>query len=182
MKRLLIVFLIAFLAIGLVACGGPPGDKNDKSDGNWGDGADEAAAEKMIEDMSGGEVDVDIDDGGDSITISSEEGDLVIEGDEDGMPWPSDKLPSNVPELKGVKVITTMDAGAGISIMFEGCDNGEGEAYIRALTAAGWNITMEMESEGLHTIMCDNGKNEFLHFSWIEEEEGAGSITFGNAE
>ena len=98
MKKILFVLLIALLVFGLIACGKSIGEK---------------AVENMIEGMmekEGVEVDVDVDDDRDTVTIETEEGGMTIEGNESGMPWPNDKLPGNVPDHKGVTVVTVIDA------------------------------------------------------------------------
>lgn len=166
MKRILIILLTVFLVIGLVAC--------DKS-------AEEKAAEKMIEDMTDGKIDVDINDGGNSISISSEEGDIEIKGDEDGMPWPTDELPSNVPVLNGAKVVGKVNVGNGVVVTFEGCDKNMGENYVKDMVTAGWEIIMEMETDGVYMTMAQNG-DETISFTWSEDDDGAGTMTYGKAE
>jgi len=168
MKKMLFVLLIMLLVIGLIACGKSIGEK---------------AAENMIEEImekEGVEVDVDVDDGGDTVTIETEEGGMTIEGDEGGMPWPNDKLPGNVPELKGVKVVTVIDAGSGIMIGFEGCDKNNVDAYIKLIKSNGWNVAMDMESDGTRIIMAGNSNDEFLQFGW-NSEDGSGEITYGSS-
>lgn len=169
MKKVLIVLLVVFLIIGLVGCRK----------------AQENAVENMIEGMmeaQGGEdVDIDIDDDSGSVSISGDEGDINIQGDEGGMPWPSDKLPNNVPEVKGVKVIFVMDAGSGINISFEGCTSKIAEDYEKKIVENGWEVTMTYESEGFHTLTATNSDDEMLQFSW-DEEEATGGLTFGTNE
>lgn len=166
MKRILIVLLIAVLILGIVSCGK----------------AKEKAAENMIEsiieEQAGGEVDVDVNDGGDSITISSDDGEFSIQGDESGIPWPSDKLPANVPELKGVKVVSVIDVGTGVSIAFQNCSTSITEDYISQIKASGWEIVMNVDSEGYHMITATNSQNEVLNFT-LEEENGGGTIIYG---
>lgn len=166
MKKILIVLLIAFLILGTVSCGN----------------AREKAAENMIENMieaeAGEDVDIDVDDGGGSITISSEEGEISIQGNEDGMPWPSDKLPSNVPEMQGVKVVSIMDAGTGVAIVFDNCDTNTAEDYIKQIESIGWKIEFSLDQEGYHTIIANNSNNEMLQISW-DEEDNSGSLTYG---
>jgi len=165
MKKILFVLLIALLVIGLIACG--------KS-------AVEKAAENMIEEIMEKEgVDVDVDDGGDTVTIETEEGDVTIEGDEGGMPWPNDKLPGNVPELKGVKVVAVINAGSSIMIGFEDCDKNTADAYIDQIKASGWKISLDMESEGTRIIMAGNSNDEYFQFGW-DSEDGSGEITYGS--
>lgn len=166
MKKILIVLLIALLLLGIVSCG--------KAREN----AAENMIENIIENQAGEDVDVDVDDGGGSITISSDEGEISIQGDEDGMPWPGDKLPSNVPEVKGVKVISVMDVGEGVYISFENCSNDIGENYIKEIENSGWEITFSMDQEGYHTIIANNNNDEMLQFGW-DEEDNFGDLTYG---
>lgn len=169
MKKILIVLLIAFLILGIVSCGK----------------AREKAAENMIENIieaeaaeAGENVDIDVDDGGGSITISGEDGEISIQGNEDGMPWPSDKLPGNVPEVKGVKVLSVMDADTGVAIIFDNCNSKIAEDYIKQIEANGWEIMMNMDSEGFHMISATNSQNEMLQLSW-DEGDTSGSLTYG---
>lgn len=168
MKRILIVLVTVFLVIGLVACGGRQS-------------LQEAAAEKLIESMAGEGVDIDIDDGGDSVTIKTEEGEVTFEGDEGGMPWPSDKLPAGFPMLSGVTVTAVIDSGTGIIIGFEDCNEKIADDYISAVKAAGWNIKLDLDSEGLRMIAGDNAKNETLQFSW-QEDDGNGQVMYGKQQ
>ncbi|MBT3320044.1 MAG: hypothetical protein HN389_09815 [Clostridia bacterium] len=166
MKKILFVLLIALLVMGLIACA------------NAREKAAENLIEEMIEKESGEKIDIDIDDGGDSITMETEEGEMTIEGDEDGMAWPSDKLPAGFPKLNGVTVTTVIDAGGGIMIGFEGCTQSAADAFISNFTAGGWKITMEAESEGTKIVMASKGDSEYVQLGW-EPESGEGSITYG---
>ena len=166
MKKILIVVLVVFLVLGLVGCR--------KAQEN----AMENMLENMIEAQGGEDVDIDINDDGADFSISSDEGEINIQGDEGGMPWPSDKLPGNVPEVKGVKVIYVMDAGTGVSLSFEGCTAQIAADYEQRMIQNGWEITMSYESEGFHTITAQNGDDEMLQFSW-DEGDGTGGIIYG---
>lgn len=165
MKKILFVLLIALLVIGLIACGKSMGEK---------------AVENMIEGMMENEgVDVDVDDGGDTVTIDTGEGEMVIESDEDGMAWPGGKLPSNVPEVKGVKVVGVIDVGSGIVVTFENCSKKNADDYISQMKANGWEISFDMEADGARIVMAGNNKDEMMQFGW-EEESGDGEITYGS--
>ena len=169
MKKILIVLLVALLILGLVGCR--------KAREN----AVENMMENMIEAQSGEDVDIDINDDGADFSISSDDGDINMQGDESGMAWPNDKLPNNVPEVKGVKVIFVMDAGTGVSISFEGCTAQIAADYEQKMIKNGWEITMSYESEGFHTITAQNSNDEMLQFSW-DEEDGTGGIIYGTNE
>jgi hypothetical protein len=167
MKRILFVMLIAFLVFGLIACGQSMGEQ-----------AVENMLEQMIEEESGGDVDVDISDDGDTVSFESDEGEVTIEGDEGGMPWPSDKLPAGFPVLQGATIVAVIDAGTGIMIGFEDCSQGAADAFMSNFTTGGWKVTLEMESEGQKIIMASKGENEFVQFGF-SPEDGDGSITYG---
>ncbi len=187
MKRVLIVLFTAIVIIGLAACGAPPKNNDDDNGGGWGDNdndltpQEEAQAEAMIEDMIGEDVDIDIDDGGDSVTINSGDEEVSFEGSENGMAWPTDELPSNVPVLSGVKVVGKINVGNGVSLAFEGCSNSMGEKYVNEMKAMGWEITMEMEADGVHMTTAQNG-DEYMQFSWSEEDNGEGGMTYSKDE
>ena len=169
MKKVLIVLLVVFLIIGLVGCR--------KAQEN----AVENMIEGMIEAQGGEDVDIDIDEDGGNLSISSDDGDMNMQSDESGMPWPNDKLPNNVPEVKGVKVIFVMDVGSGVSISFEDCNSKIADDYEKKILENGWEITMTYEAEGFHTITATNSDDEMLQFSW-DEEDGTGGVTFGTNE
>ena len=111
MKKVLILMIVLCMVVVLVACGKSAEEK-----------AVEQIAEQMVEEMTEGIVDandisVDSDEG--TVTIGDGEDQVVIEGSESGMPWPKDKLPSNVPELKGATVVSIASTEEGILIGFE---------------------------------------------------------------
>ena len=166
MKKLFVVLLCMCLLAGLAACG-PTREE-----------IAEARAEEMLEEMSGDEIDIDVDDGGDTVTIKSEDGDVVIEGSEGGQPWPAGDVPSYVPEVNGAKIIGTMKSGTGIMIIFEDCPKAQAEAYKGAMVAAGWNIQTELEMEGDLVYIASKGDSESLTFSW-SGEDGSGGVTYG---
>ena len=192
MKKFGFIVLIVVVALGLLACSPQPTEEQA-----------EALAEQMLEEMMGGDADVDIDDGGNSVSINSEDGSVDVEGDSDGddfsvniegedgslqiegsdsgIAWPSDELPANVPEVQGVTVTSKMSYGNGLWVMFEDCDESEAQAYVASMEAAGWDITMETEYEDSYTVMASDTTGGWLTFDWMKED-GSGEIIYGTEE
>lgn len=168
MKRIIWIVISIMFVLGIAACGTP-------KDGNLTRG-EEAQVEAMIEDMVGEDVDVDVSDGGDSVKISTDEGDIMVEGSESGIPWPKDSLPESVPEFKGITVLGKIGTDSSVTISAEGFTAENAQAYIAAMESAGWEIKMNVDTEGDHMITSEKG-NEMLSFSW-SEEEGSGVVMY----
>ena len=82
-----------------------------------------------------------LDEDGGSVEISGDDGNVTIEGSEDGMPWPGDKLPSSVPEIPGVTVVMVMDMDGGVLIGFENFDQAAAAAYVTTAERHGMGIS-----------------------------------------
>ncbi len=146
----------------------------------------EKAAEKIINEENDGEdIDISINlpnaDGEGTITIGDGEDELVFEGSESGMPWPDEKLPKHVPELKGVKVLSVANMGGSVLIGFEECDKAEAETYIKQIKKAGWTVLMESYEDDGGMIMTTNDDAESLMFVWNTDDFG-GAVTYTPAE
>lgn len=168
MKKLVVIMICAMLVIGIAACGAPNNGELTRGE--------EAKVEAIIEDMVGDDVDVDVSDGGDSVKIATDEGDIMIEGSESGIPWPKDSLPESVPEFKGITVLGKIGTDSSVTISAEGFNADNAQAYIAAMESAGWKINMNMDAEGDHMISAENG-NEMLSFSW-SEDDGSGVVMY----
>jgi len=146
-----------------------------------GKSTEEKIAEKIVKEIAeeigdANGISVDTENGG-KITISDGEDQLVFESSEDGMPWPSDELPANVPELKGIIVVSVANVNEGVLIGFEGCDNDEALTYKEEITSAGWNVLLDMGADTGGMLTTSNDDGETLMFVWDTEEEG-GAITY----
>jgi len=140
----------------------------------------EGITEELIEEIEDvSDISIDSSNEG-KITISDGENTMVIEGNEDGMPWPDDKFPSNIPKLVDVKVVSIADTGTGILLGFEECAEDEALAYIEQIEEAGWNILMNMSDDAGGMIQTNNDAGESLLFVWDTEEQG-GAITYSSA-
>lgn len=173
MKKILVILIAVLMASGLVACSKPTEKEITE------ELAKEIAKEIGEEIVDLEDISVDTDEDG-KITVDDGEDQLVIEGSEDGMPWPGDELPGNVPELKGVLVISVASTGEGLLIGFEECDNEEGLAYIEELLSNEWTILMNMTDESGGMINASSEAGEFLIFVW-NVEEGGGALTYSSA-
>lgn len=114
--------------------------------------ASEKVAEEAIEgayQTEGKDVDVDIDQQGQKVTIETEEGKMVF--DQQGTTWPKD-IPSEIPQLKGVKIsgVTTGDVNGAKSwtIIYEGDATAQMESFSAALKSAGYKTTKMTINEG----------------------------------
>ncbi|MCZ7527550.1 MAG: hypothetical protein M5U14_14895 [Acidimicrobiia bacterium] len=175
MRRFATLVLAAALAgVGLAACGD-----------------DDKAAEEIIEQLGGGSVDIDSDDG--EIKIQTEDGDLTISEDggsgsftvegEDGedtvsfgsgaeLPedWPEDvPLPEDA-EVQGSYTQTVDDQRTWtISLVVDGDAVEVTEAYRAAIEAAGFTIDSEMSG--------GSGSEAFASFSASNDDWMVNAIT-----
>lgn len=195
MKKILIVLIIACMVVGLVACAKPTeqqiaekvineiakniDDAEDMFEDEDYEELSDEEAEEWVESFTDGDIDINEQEG--TVTIGDGEDQVVFEGSESGMPWPGDELPANVPELKGVTVVSTMDTGDGILIGFEGCDAGEASAYREQIKSVGWNVMMDMSDDAGGMVMAGNDAGESLMFVWDTEEQG-GAVTYSAAQ
>lgn len=132
MKRAWILLLAIVLVLGLAGC---------KS-------AEEKVAEKITESLlSDSDAKVDIEDGGDSITIETDEGETTISGGGDELP---DDFPRDFPidddyENTGSSSVTGPDATA-FYVNLETDDDFDKvyEWYKGELEDEGWEITTDM--------------------------------------
>lgn len=120
-----------------------------------GDGGDDAA-ERLIEDASGGDLDVDIDDDGQSVRIEGEDGDSEFTFGTGELP---DGFPEDFPMPDDVSVEsgTSVDGGAGFSVGLDyaGSVDDAADFYRDALPNAGFEVTatQQQEVEGRQTVI-----------------------------
>lgn len=103
----------------------------------------EKAAEKMIENITGQKV--DIEDGGDSITIKGNDGESMTVTTGGDQAWPTDKL-GDLPELKG-KIISVIEAGGTCHVSLEDVSEADIKAYIQELKDMGYADGSEYSDE-----------------------------------
>ncbi|MDD2497872.1 MAG: hypothetical protein PHY90_07070 [Desulfitobacteriaceae bacterium] len=163
MKKILICFLMLLLMMSLAGCGSK--EKLEEKAG-------EALAEKVLEDAG---VDADID--GDKVVIKGEEGQELTIGEGE---WPSSDLAKSIPEFKGGKVASVMEADDSLFIMMEEISEEDFTAYLDEIKKIFTEETYEMSTGTGMMYSAGNGKGIGVMLTY---EKGAGlSITVSQAE
>lgn len=117
MKRFLVVLLALLLTFSLMGCGAK--EKLEKKAG-------EALTEKIIEEMGGG--DVDVDDG--QVTFKGDDGESVTFG---GTQWPTSELAKKIPKFEGGTIVSVMESKEGIMIGLEDVDKDDFDKYYESI-------------------------------------------------
>lgn len=99
MKKILICLLTFMLLFSFTGCGAK-------------EKLEEKAAEKVFEEASGGDLDID----GDKVTIKGDNGEKVTFGDNK---WPTSELAKNIPEFKDGTVNGVLESADSIVITLE---------------------------------------------------------------
>lgn len=163
MKKFLIGLLILLMALSMVGCG-----------------AKEKAAEKVAEKIfQGAGVDADID--GDKVVIKGESGQELTIGEDK---WPSSDLAKSIPEFKGGKIVSVMEANDSLFIMIEEISEKDFTAYMEETKEVFTEDTVEMNtgtgmmyaatnSEGLGvTLTYEKDAGFSITVAQLEPEEG----------
>ena len=159
MKKIIVGLLVALLAVSLIGCGAQ-------------EKAGEAAAEKILKDS---EVEADID--GEKVTIKGEDGqELRIGAGE----WPSSDLAKTIPEFKGGKIVSVMEAEDSIFIMIEEMSEGDFKSYLNEIKKTFTEERYEMNTDTgmLYTARNSTGIGVMLSY----EKDAGASITVTKAE
>lgn len=159
MKKFLIGLLILLLALSIAGCG-----------------AKEKAAEKAAEKiLQGAGVDADIN--GDKVVIKGEDGqELTIGAGE----WPSSDLAKSVPEFKGGKIASVMEANDSLFIMIEEISEEDFMAYLDEIKGSFAEGTYEMNTGTGMMYMAAN--SEGLSVTLTYEKDAGFSIAVAQAE
>lgn len=148
-----IVVVIILVLFGLLGCGvlGFFVYNNYVRD-KVGENIAENVIEESLEQGSGADVDVNIDDNGGSVTIEDDDSSMQITSDEE---WPSN-LPSSVPEFTyGKQVSSTYisgEYGEGWTIAFEENSSDAYTSYKTDLEQNNWTIGTTIESGGVYML------------------------------
>lgn len=135
----------------------------------------EKAAEKFIESMTG--QNVDIEDGGESITIKGDNGESMTVTTGDDQVWPADKM-GGLPELKG-KVTSVIEAGGTCYVSLEGVSEADVKAYIEGLKDMGYGDGSEYSDDDGAIIFSGIQDNHEATLSYYPEggsSAGKGSV------
>ena len=163
MKKFLIGLLVLLLAFSLTACGAK--EKAEEKAG-------EALTEKILEDAG---VEADID--GDKVVIKGEDGQELTIGEGE---WPSSDLAKSIPEFKGGKVASVMEADDSLFIMIEEISDEDFTAYLEEIKVTFTEETFEMNTDT--GMMYAAGNDKGIGVTITYEKDAGFSIAVSQAE
>lgn len=159
MKKLLIGLLAFVLILSFAGCGAR-------------EKAAEKAAEKILE---GAGVNLDID--GDKVVIKGEDGqELTIGAGE----WPSSDLAKSIPEFKGGKVVSVMEADDSLFIMIEEISEDDFTAYLDEIKKIFTEEAFKMNTDTGMIYAAGNDKGIGVTLTY--EKDAGFSIAVSQAE
>ena len=151
-KAGIILSVLLILALALTGCG-----VSEK--------AQEAAAEKAIENATGGDVKVDID--GEKYTYEDKDGNKIEMG---GTEWPTDEAAKFIPKLdKGTVTACTIMGGMYL-IDIEKIEQKDYDSYLQAVKDAGFTETaLTTDAEGYSQYQASDAKGNGIMLSYESE-------------
>ena len=158
MKKFLVVSVSTLLICGvLTGCG--IREKLEKKAG-------EVIAEKIVEEVAGGDVDVDID--GDKVVIEGEDGEELAIG---GSEWPKSGAVENIPEYKSGKVDSVIETKRSAQLEILETDKEYFEEYIEGIKDEFDTEQYESKSSDSITYSGKNDDGVSVLFVFTEEDE-----------
>jgi hypothetical protein len=133
----------------------------------------EKTAEKAIEDATGGDAKVDISEGGDKVTIETDEGKITTS--ETSIP---DSFPSSITVYQGSEVAGSTEAEEGVTLLLKTSDSTSQafSFYKSDLAKNGWEISSSSTIEGSSLITAEKGNEGVLVTITTDEEDGKTAI------
>ena len=165
MKRMLVLFLALAIVLSLAGCGVKAKIESKVSD---------AIGEKVLEDLSGGNVDVS----GDTVKIKGDDGTEVTFG---STKWPNSDLIKNIPEFKDGKITSVMDSETFSMIILEEVKEKDFTNYYDNIKKNFKEDAFEMNSNGAILYTAGNGKGFTVQLSYEAAKETF-SISASQAE
>ena len=163
MKKLLVVLLVLLLVLSFAGCGAK--EKAEEKAG-------EALTEKILENAG---VDADLD--GDKVVIKGEDGqELTIGAGE----WPSSDLAKSIPEFKGGKVVSVMEADDSLFIMIEVISEDDFTAYLDEIKKIFTEEAFKMNTDTGMIYAAGNDKGIGVTLTY--EKDAGFSIAVSQAE
>ncbi|MEL7624148.1 MAG: DUF6591 domain-containing protein [Clostridiales bacterium] len=159
MKKIFIWLLVILLTLSMAGCGAK-------------EKAAEKAAEKILEAAG---VDADLD--GDKVVVKGEDGQELTIGEGE---WPTSDLAKSIPEFKGGKIVSVMEANDSLFIMIEEISDEDFTAYLEEIKETFTGETYEMNTGT--GMMYSAGNNEGIGVMLTYEKDAGFSITVSQAE
>lgn len=159
MKKIFIGLLVILLTLFMAGCGAK-------------EKASEKAAEKILE-AAGVEADID----GDKVVVKGEDGQELTIGEGE---WPTSDLAKSIPEFKGGKIVSVMEANDSLFIMIEEISDEVFTAYLEEIKETFTGETYEMNTGT--GMMYSAGNSEGIGVMLTYEKDAGVSITVSQAE
>lgn len=130
----------------------------------------EGITEKILEEATGGEVDIDSDSG----TITTDSGSTQFGGN---IKWPEGKV-GDLPELKAnlTMVMEDKDNSATL-IYFDSLSIEDAQKYIENIKGMGYESAYETSTESGYSYQGNNGKGGEVVFAY-NNDDGSGALTY----
>lgn len=151
MKKVLILFFIVILILSLSGC-----SKKGK--------IEESIAEKILENASG--VDVDVD--GDVITMQDKDGQKVTFGSTE---WPKSELAKEIPELKEGEITGVMEDNTNIMLIISKVKENTLKEYLNGIKKDYSEDILETNSKGINTYYGVNKNRIGAYLTYDSETE-----------
>ncbi len=163
MKKIAIGLLACILVLAMAGCG-----VRQRMEQKAGD----ALAEKILKDIG---VDADVD--GDQVVIQGEDGQQLTVGEGK---WPTSALAKSIPEFKGGKITSALQAEDSLFILVEEVSEKDFAAYLDQIKKIFAEQPYQMDSEGgmMYSAKNDTGINVALTY----EKDAGMSISVTQAQ
>lgn len=153
MKRIVVSVVVLILVTLFAGCGVK--DKMEEKAG-------EALGEKIIEEMTGGNVDID----GDTITVEGEDGEEAVFGE---TKWPSSSLAKKIPEFKDGKVTSVMNMDQALVIFLEEVAAKDFVDYLDDIKKDYAEEVYEVNSDNAITYSAANSEGVRVQLVYMDE-------------
>jgi hypothetical protein len=158
MKKVFVVLLSLVMVLSLAGCGVKEKIESKVSD---------AIGEKVIEDLSGGNVDVS----GDTVKIKGDDGTEVTFG---STKWPDSDLVKNIPEFKDGTIVSVMDSEEFSMIIIEKVKEKDFTSYYESIKKDFTKDSFEMSA---NDVISYGGSNEKGYSIQISYERGKETLS-----
>lgn len=165
MKKIFVVLLSLVIVLSLAGCG-----VKEKIEAKVSD----AIGEKVLEDISGGNVDIS----GDTVKIKGDDGTEVTFG---STKWPDSDLVKNIPEFKEGTIVSVMDSESFSMIIIEKVNEKDFTSYFDNIKKNFTKDAFEMSANDVISYGASNEKGFNIQISYEYAKETL-SISASKAE